>query len=41
MSVFVPLRACVCVSPVCEPIWSSLNGYVHSGAMTRETLVTD
>ena len=23
----------VCVSPVCEPIWSSLNGYVHYRAM--------
>ena len=32
MSVFVPLRACVCVSPVC-----SLNGHVHYRAMTRET----
>ena len=31
----------VCVSPVCEMIWSSLNGYVHYRAMTRETLVAD
>ena len=33
MSVFVPLFAYVCVSPVCELIWSSLNGYVHYRAM--------
>ena len=39
MSVFVPLCVYVCVSPVCEPIWSSLNWYVHYRAMTRETLV--
>ena len=30
-SVFVPLHAYVCMSPVCETIWSSLNGYVHYG----------
>ena len=41
MNLFVPLHAYVCVSPVCETIWSSLNGYVHYRAMTRETLVTD
>ena len=39
ISAFVPLHAYVCVSPVCEPIWSSLNWYVHYRAMTRETLV--
>ena len=37
MSVFVPLHVYVCVSPVCETIWSSLNGYVHYRARTRET----
>ena len=33
MSVFVPLSAYVCVSPVCESIWSSMNGYGHYRAM--------
>ena len=28
-NMFAPLRAYVCESPVCETIWSSLNGYVH------------
>ena len=41
MSVFVPLCVYVCVYHVCEPIQSSLNGYVHCRAMRRETLVTD
>ena len=41
MIVFVLLCVYVCVSPVCETIWSSLNGYVHYRAMTRETLVAD
>ena len=37
MSVFVPLHVYGCVSPVCETIWSSVNGYMHHRPITRET----